>query len=176
MRTRVLATCTLSLLLTVAAAACTKSDDGEGVASVGGSVTPSATPNLSFQEQGRRHAQCMREHGVPEADPQILPDGTVRVGGGYDKQGLDNEVLRTAIQACKPYEPVLTGPDRDLKLAGAREYSRCMRVHGVEDFPDPDASGRLELPQEQTDPDYEQAKAFCRAQPQSSPSPEATRR
>jgi hypothetical protein len=175
-RTRVLATCTLSLLLTVAAAACTKSDEGQGVASMAGSATPSATPNLSFQEQGRRHAQCMREHGVPEADPQILPDGTVRVGGGYDKKELDNEVLKSAIEACKPYEPILTGADGERKMAGAREYSRCMRAQGVEDFPDPDANGRLDLPPEQTDPDYDQARAFCRAQPQSSPTLEASRR
>lgn len=169
MRTRALAACALSFLLSMTAA-CTKPEDGKGVASVGGSATPSATPNLSFQEQGRRHAQCMREHGVPEADPQILPDGTVRVGGGYDKEGLDAEVLRTAIAACKTFEPVMTGSDGDRKLAGAREYSRCMRAHGVEDFPDPDANGRFQLPPEQTDPDYDQAKAFCQAQPQSSPS------
>jgi hypothetical protein len=175
MRSRVLATCALSLLLIMTAAACTKPDDGEGVASVIGATTPSAAASLSFQEQGRRHAQCMREHGVPEVDPQILPDGTVRVGGGYDKHELDDETLRTAIQACKPYEPVLTGPDGDLKLASAREYSRCMRAHGVEDFPDPAANGRIELPREQVDPDYEQAKTFCRAQPASSPS-ETTRR
>jgi hypothetical protein len=174
MRSRVLAACTLSLLLAMAAA-CTKSDVGNGVASVGGSATPSATPNLSIQEQGRRHAQCMREHGVPEADPQILPDGTVRVGGGYDKQELDNDVLSTATQACRPYEIVLSGPDGERKLEGAREYSRCMRAHGVVDFPDPDANGRVELPTEQTDPDYEQARAFCKAQPPSSASPGTTR-
>src|SRR5258706_10592235 len=135
MRSRVRGACPLSLFLAMAGA-CTKSDVGNGVASVGGSATPSATRNLSIQEQGRRHAQCMREHGVPEADPQILPDGTVRVGGGYDKQELDNDVLSTAIQACRPYEIVLSGPDGERKLEGAREYSRCMRAHGVVDFPD----------------------------------------
>jgi hypothetical protein len=174
MEKRVLAACLLPLLL-VTATACSKSNDGKGVASVGGSATPSATANLSFQEQGRRHAQCMREHGVPESDPQILPDGTVRVGGGYDKHGLDGDVLNRAIQACKQYEPVLSGPDRDLKVAGALEYARCMRAHGVEDFPDPDANGRIQLPEEVPD-NYDQAKATCQMQGRSqSPSPGATR-
>jgi hypothetical protein len=173
MRSRVLAACTLSVLLAMTAA-CTKSDDGRDVASVDGSATPNATPNLSVQEQGIRHAQCMRQHGVPEADPQILPDGTVRMGGGYDKEALDGDVLNTATQACKPYEPVLSGPDGS-KLQGAREYSRCMRAHGVQDFPDPDANGHVDLPTEQTDPDYDQARTFCKAQPLSSASPGTTR-
>jgi hypothetical protein len=42
-----------------------------------------------------------------------------------------------------------------------------MRANGVENFPDPDASGRIVLPPEQTDPDYEQAKATCDAQARS---------
>lgn len=174
MRTRFLVVCLLPVLL-ASAAACTKSAGGRNVASVNGAAAPSMTPSLSFADQGRRHAQCMREHGVPESDPQILPDGTVRVGGGYDKHTLDQEVLGNAIQACKQYEPVLSGPDGERKLAGQREYSRCMRAHGVEDFPDPDANGHIQLPAEQTDPDYEQAKAFCHAQPLSSPSPGMSR-
>lgn len=174
MKIRALATCALSLLLATATA-CTKSDDGRPVASVGGAATPSATPNPGIQEQGRRHAQCMREHGVPEPDPQILPDGTVRVGGGLDKQGLDGDVLNKAIQACRQYELVLTGPDGERKSAGLREYSQCMRAHGVQEFPDPAADGRIQLPPEQTDPDYEQAQATCKAQPLSSPSPGTTR-
>ena len=172
MRMRVLAVC-LPIMMLVVAAGCSTSTDGNGVASVNGSAVPSATATLSFAELGRRHARCMREHGVPEADPQVQPNGDVRVGGGYDKHALDQDVLSTAIEACKQYEPDLSGlpaADRELKLDGAREYSRCMRAHGVEDFPDPDANGRFQLPQEMTDPDYDQAKETCQGQPRS-PSP-----
>src|SRR3982751_3260746 len=110
MTKRVLLATGLLPLLLVAAVACTKAKNGNGVASVGGSATPSATPTLSFQEQGLRHARCMREHGVPEADPVVNADGGVRVGGGYDKSAVGDEVLRGAIEACKQYEPVLS-PD-----------------------------------------------------------------
>lgn len=158
---RVLVACLLPLVL-VTTAGCAKSPTGRDVASVNGSAAPSPTPSLSFEAQGRRHAQCMRAHGVPESDPQVQPNGSVRVGGGYDKQSLDPDVVDAAILACRPYEPVLAGPDRDLKTQGALEYARCMRAHGVENFPDPDANGRFALPTEQSDPDYDAARATCR--------------
>ncbi|MFE9206590.1 hypothetical protein [Micromonospora sp. NPDC007230] len=172
---RAMAACLLPLLL-VGAVGCSTSADGEDVASVNGSAAPSVTPSLDTVEQGRRHAQCLREHGIPASDPQVQPNGTVRFGGGFDKGSVDAEALARAIQACRRYEPVLSGGDRDRKTAGAIEYARCMRANGVADFPDPDANGEIQLPPEQTDPDYDQAEATCRAQVREpSPSPGATR-
>jgi hypothetical protein len=166
MRTRSLATFLLPLVLTTVAA-CAGADDGEGVASVSGSAAASATSSPDVAEQGRRHARCMREHGVPESDPRVQADGSVRLGGGYDKDSVDDGVMDAAREACKRYEPVLSGEDREPKTEGAREYARCMRANGVEDFPDPDADGRLRLPPEQTDPHYDDAKATCDAQARS---------
>jgi hypothetical protein len=148
----------------VALAACSKSTDGKGVASASGSARPSPTPSLSDVEQGRRHAQCMRDNGVPEQDPRTRPDGTVQIGGGYDKDAVDQNTLRNAIAACRAFEIVLAPEDQARKLHSQREYSRCMRAHGVEDFPDPDANGQIILPDEITDPDFDAAKAFCEAQ------------
>jgi hypothetical protein len=175
MRKRVLAAC-LPLLVLVAVSACSKSDDGKDVASVNGSAAPSATSNLSETEQARRHARCMREHGVPESDPQVRPDGSVRIGGGYEKGSVDGEVLAKAIEACKQYEPVLSGPDDALKLEVLRQFSRCMRAHAVENYPDPDASGRFDVEQPvREDPQYDQAETTCDAQARAyTPSP-ATR-
>jgi hypothetical protein len=164
------------LLVLALAAGCSHSHSGKGVASANGSAAVSATPTLSFLEQGRRHAQCMREHGVPEQDPVVNPDGNVRVGGGYDKQTLDPGVLDRAIQACKSYEPVLTGTAAELKRQGGLLLARCMREHGVENFPDPDANGRLntDLPGLQDDPQYGDAWQYCRSQPDS-PAPSASK-
>jgi hypothetical protein len=150
-------------LLLVTATACTKTDDGQGVASAKGSAAPSPTPSLSEFEQRRRYAQCMRAHDVPEPDPEVLPDGSTR-RGRYDKDAVDGDVLARARQACKAYEVVLPAAVMAPKIAAMREYSRCMRAHGVENFPDPDSKGSIRLPQEQTDPDYDQAKATCDAQ------------
>src|SRR3954465_12138761 len=107
MRTRVLAACLLPLLLVIAAA-CSKSNDGKGVASVGGSATPSLSP----LERGIRYAQCMRQHGVPMPDPG--PDGDRRAVTG-DKDAIDEDVLRKAQEACKQYQPVASGPDEAAK-------------------------------------------------------------
>jgi hypothetical protein len=164
MRTRFLVVCLLPALL-VTPAGCTGSAEGKGVASVNGSAAPSPTPSISVVERLRRHAQCMREHDVPEPDPEVQPDGSAR-RGRVDKDAVDPEVLARALAACKPYELALSdyGASGDAKLAELREFARCMRTHGVEDFPDPDPSGRFQLPERQTDPDYEQAKATCDAQ------------
>jgi hypothetical protein len=162
MRKPILALC-LPVLAMVVATGCAQSDDGKGVASVGGSGRPSATASLSVLEQGRRHAQCMRDHGVPEADPRVNSDGGVSVGGGYDKQALDQDVFARAVEACKPYQVVLSPADMALKLAGARAVAQCMRAHGVENFPDPDPNDLSKsLPDAvRDDPQYDEAKAIC---------------
>lgn len=168
MTRRVLAALLPLLLL----AACTTVDDGTGVASAGGTATPRATPTLSFQEQGLRHARCMREHGVPEADPVVDGNGNVRVGGGYDKGAIDGEVFARAIEACKQYQPVLDAGEMAAKLDAAREESRCMRAHGVEDFPDPEPNLDVEVPDSaRQDPQYEEARAACIRHGGRSPAP-----
>jgi hypothetical protein len=162
MTKRILAVCGPILALVVTAG-CAKPDDGNSVASVGGTTQPSATASLSVVEQGRRHAQCMRDHGVPEADPRVQEGGGVQVGGGYDKSALDQDVLARAIEACKPYQ-VVFGPDvMAMKLAGAREIAKCMRAHGVENFPDPNPNDLgLSVPDAvRDDPQYDQASAIC---------------
>jgi hypothetical protein len=162
MKKPILAVC-VAILAMVVAAGCAKPDDGAGVASAGGATTPSATASLSVLEQGRRHAQCMRDHGVPEADPRVNPDGGVSVGGGYDKHTLDQDVLDKAIEACKPDQVVLSPEVMALKLAGARVVAQCIRAHGVENFPDPDPNDlSRSLPDAvRDDPQYDEAKAVC---------------
>ena len=174
MRTRFLVGCLVPALL-LATAGCASSAGGGGVATVSSSVRPSPTPSLTFLAQGIRYAQCLRQHGIPTPDPSVDSNGEVHILG-VDKHALDDNVFATGLQACEPYKPV-TPPDLlDQKLSSAREYSRCMRAHGVESYPDPDADGRIRLPEEQTDPDYDQAKVVCDAQSRSArPSAAATR-
>jgi len=157
-----LAVC-LPIVTLVVVAGCARPDEGNRVASVSGTAGTSATPNLSVLEQGRRHAQCMRDHGVPEADPRVKPDGGVQVGGGYDKHTLDQGVLDAAIEACKAFQVVLSPEDQALKLAGARQLAQCMRANGVADFPDPDPNdlSRSVPDAVRDDPQYDQARLVC---------------
>ncbi|GGM45079.1 hypothetical protein GCM10007977_053260 [Dactylosporangium sucinum] len=161
-----------ALLLAAALAGCTAPAGGDPVATVSGSATPRATTTLSAQEQGLRHARCMREHGVPEADPVVGADGGVRVGGGFDKGQIDADVLAAAMAACRQYESVLSPEDLNLKLEAAREESRCMRAHGVEDFPDPEADLHRDVPESvRLDPQYDEAAAACIRHGGRSPAP-----
>jgi hypothetical protein len=159
MRTRVLVGCLASLVLALATS-CTKADGGGGVASVTGSAAPSPTPSLTQMEQAIRYTQCMREHGVPMRDPDA--NGDVR-GADVSKGSIDTATVTAAQQACNRYQPVGDPELEAQRLERAREYSRCMRRSGVDDFPDPDAEGRVQLPDEITDPDYDDAKATCEA-------------
>ncbi|GAA2374097.1 hypothetical protein GCM10010170_076990 [Dactylosporangium salmoneum] len=143
------------MVLLAGASACGGPTGGNGAA-------PAATASLHGIDLARRHAQCMREHGVPEEDPKENPDGSIE-HQRYDKDAVDQATLGAAIEACRPYEPVLQGPGADEKIGILRDYAKCMRERGVEDFPDPDANGRIQLPEEQTDPDYDTAKAYCDA-------------
>jgi hypothetical protein len=175
MRKRVLAVC-LPLLVLVAVTGCAKgkADDGKDVASVQGSAAPTATPSVSEIERGRQHAQCMRDHGVPEADPQINADGSVHTGGGYDKHTLDDNVLAKAIEACKQYQRVLSPDVLAKKVEGARQVAKCMREHGVEGYPDPDPNdlGKSLPDAVRDDPQYDSAKDICDTKQSSTPATE----
>jgi hypothetical protein len=165
-RTRFLAAC-LVLVVLAWTAACSKSAGSNGVASVSGTATPSATPSLSLLEQGIRYAQCMRQHGVPMPDPVANGNGIhLR---GVDKDAVDADVLSRAEQVCQQYRPVLSASDRAQKVEKALQYSQCMRGHGVQNYPDPDSSGGVQLdPSVNQDPQYDKAKTICDAQSRSS--------
>lgn len=162
MRTRILAVCLLPVLLTAACTNGSESTDGKGVATVDGSARPSVTPSLSLLEQGRLFARCMRDHAVPMEDPQVDPNGDVHMPGA-DKKSLPDDTLVKAHEACDRLTPVLDADTLAQKKKSARDYSKCMRANGVEAFPDPEPDGRIRLPEEQTDPDYDRAKGICDA-------------
>ncbi|MFI5914495.1 hypothetical protein [Dactylosporangium sp. NPDC051541] len=160
------------LLLLAALAGCTRADDGKDVATAGGAPAVAASTSLSAHDQGLRHARCMREHGVPEADPVVDADGGVRAGAGYDKGAIDAGVLNQAIEACRAYETALSADDRTRKLDAAREESRCMRANGVEEFPDPEPNLNRDVPESvRLDPQYDAAAAACIRHGGRSPSP-----
>jgi hypothetical protein len=141
-------------------------NDGEGVATAGGTPTSAATGDNSdagaddgdMAEKMRRFAACMREHGIDMPDPEVDGDGRVRVqiggagaqaGSGTSGGGAppDREKLEAAQQACKQYlpnggEPPKMDPEQVEK---ARQFAKCMRENGVPNFPDPQADGGVRI-------------------------------
>jgi hypothetical protein len=155
----------LSVVLAVTAAlgalaACGRPEPAPDVASVdqagaGAGATPE--PSLSPEDRRVKFAQCMREHGVPLEDN----GGAIRIGGPDSE--IDLAQAEAAMQACRQYSPFGEGgPGADPQTEERiRQFARCMRERGVEDFPDPDA-GRMRIDgRVADDPDFPAAQREC---------------
>ncbi|MEV0825528.1 hypothetical protein [Nonomuraea rubra] len=131
-----------ALLAALAAAGCGSQQSGTGVASVTAtSATPTSSPTATAsadpQEQGRKFAQCMREHGVPMEDPG--PDGSGGLAVIAEK-GADGKTKK-AIEDCRhlsPFKDRKQSTPEDIELL--REFAKCMRENGV-NMPDPNPDG-----------------------------------
>lgn len=147
---RVRADVLLCLLAVLFAAGCGARDDGDGIATAGGTPTPSgsAGPARAGDDglaEALRHAQCIRDNGVPNfPDPKLNADGGISldVRGGVDKEKVD-----AAMERCKHLEPGGGQPgqtDPEMQ-ARALQYAKCMRANGVPRFPDPTKDGGIAL-------------------------------
>jgi hypothetical protein len=109
----------------------------------------------------------MRSHGVPNfPDPVLTPSG----GYGYRTTGIDPgaAAFQGALQACKdlpsPWHP--TGQ----QLSPAQQqawlsWAKCIRAHGVPNFPDPTFSGRaVQIPGVSSSPQLQSAMDACKSQ------------
>ncbi|NUP69501.1 MAG: hypothetical protein HOV96_34960 [Nonomuraea sp.] len=135
----------LAAALLTALAGCGGQQSGTGVASVtrtSAEPTAAATPTASAdpQEQGRKFAACMREHGVPMEDPDPSGGGGLKMLTG---KNVDKEKIRKAAEDCRAYSPF---KDRtNLKpedVEQMRRLAACMRENGV-DMPDPNPDGSM---------------------------------
>jgi hypothetical protein len=130
-----------------------------GVASIGtttaagaGAVATSGSPPAG--ELGE-FSSCMRSHGVTSfPDPAALDSSAgIRAAKGRMAQIAASEVSSATFQkaqrACANYygpptQPAHVNPQEIQKLLAV---SRCMRAHGIPDFPDPNpTTGHLGTP------------------------------
>ena len=138
-------TITLSLLAaTIGLAACGSSDPSTS--------TAAGNPAAAKQASGVRFAQCIRAHGVPSfPDPGSNGQGGIQIqqsrrsGSGASTEvngvAVNGPAFRNAMQACRGYLPNGGRPTaaETAKLRSqALAMSRCMRSHGVPNFPDPE--------------------------------------
>ncbi|WP_188190849.1 hypothetical protein [Nonomuraea sp. SYSU D8015] len=163
MRRTLIATALLGAL----AAGCGSQASGTGVASVStGSTPPSAgaTPTTTAdpKEQGRKFAQCMREHGIPMEDPDA------KGGGGMEliDENIDKNKLREATEACRAHAPFMDRKRLDPEgVEQLRRFARCMRENGV-DMPDPNPDGTFASGTARNfkhdDPQFKKAIEACR--------------
>lgn len=139
----------VGLLATIGllAAACGVGSKDPGAASVGSSTATTVTSSGSSgsgssgeasQSQQLQLAQCMRSHGVPN-----FPDPSP--GGGQlnaiSAAGINTQspTYQAAEHACEKYTPAanMTPAQSAAENTKGLEFSKCMRSHGVPNFPDP---------------------------------------
>jgi hypothetical protein len=132
------------IALVVAAAACGGSSGGAGVAQSGSPASASQTSSShgSTKKGPLAFSQCMRAHGITNF-PDPGRNGAIQVQGG-PSGGLDpnSSQFQAAQQACQSLiGGKNTGPLRGQHRDEALRFSRCMRAHGIKDFPDPSSQG-----------------------------------
>jgi hypothetical protein len=119
------------------------------------SASPSTMPDAQILALGRQVAQCIREHGIPG-----LPDPTVENGRLILPVGavanIPDSQIKAAQNACQSIIDQLpssalggTGdrsraPLSATDLAKVREWAKCVRQHGLSDFPDPRPDGTFD--------------------------------
>jgi hypothetical protein len=151
---------------TLFTAACNGTASGNGVAGAG-----SASPSASSSPGGASalaFSRCMRAHGIKDF-PDPGSNGAINVNGapGSDLDRNDPR-FQAADQACKSLlPPGHTGSSGALRTANLH-YARCMRSHGISDFPDPNADGSLSLKispggdLDPNNPQYKKANNACK--------------
>jgi hypothetical protein len=124
---------------------------------------PSATPTNESEADPLAYSQCMRDHGI-EKFPDPDANGSISIEGG---PGLDprNPEFKAAEKACESLlPPPPSDEERAKEGADALKYAKCMRDKGIENFPDPNAEGGINIePGMGFDPESPQFEAADKA-------------
>jgi hypothetical protein len=151
---------TIALLAACAllATACSHSSPRRGVANVG-------SAELAY-------ASCMRSHGIgdfpdPDSSGQIdLKGAALRGGPNSDLSGTSPQ-FQAAATACQSLQPTESTTQQHQDATQALMWARCMRSHGITNFPDPDSSGGFHVAAIRADgvdvttPQFQAAAAAC---------------
>jgi hypothetical protein len=79
--------------------------------------------------------------------------------------GVSSSQFAAAQRACQHLRPSPTAAQQRAVAAESLQFSRCVRSHGVPNFPDPDSTGRIPDPAtvgvNQGSPKFEAANQAC---------------
>ena len=139
---------------------------GPGVANAG--PTASASPTGSGYGSALAYSRCMRAHGITRfPDPDSHGNLGLNAGPGT---GIDpnSAQYKAADQACKHLMPAPNASQAAQDRPALLKYARCMRAHGIPDFPDPQPGGGFSIKQtpgsdlNPNSPLYEAADNACK--------------
>jgi len=111
------------------------------LAACGSGTAGSSKAGGSTNSQLLAFAGCMRSHGVPNFPD---PDSS----GKFTKESLQqlgvssNSQLQAAQSACDHLLPNGGQPNQAQVVSGMLDFARCMRSHGVPNWPDPTTDSR----------------------------------
>jgi hypothetical protein len=108
-----------------------------------GTGTGAANTAPGGKSRDLEFSDCMRSHGVTNF-PDPTPNG-LQIPVNINTQ---SPTFRSAQQACKQYLPGAGAPPATAPRdrAAALAFAKCMRTHGVPEFPDPDLSSPTNAP------------------------------
>jgi hypothetical protein len=129
------------LVALVAAAALAAACSSGGGSHDAASPSPNATSARSLATQAIRFDSCIRAHGIPD-----FPDSAVYMNGGQLELHVPGYLksepqFLSALQACQKYLIGGAAPVKHVNLDEELAFARCMRSHGITDFPDPASDG-----------------------------------
>ena len=150
----------LACLALVAAACSSPAKTGTGAGPAHGSARQS---ELAF-------SRCMRAHGISDFPDPSSQGGIALNGGPGSDLNPSSPLFKAANSACKPLLPppkALSPAQQAAARAQALRYARCMRAHGISDFPDPNSQGQLQIQAQQgsaldpNNPRFQAANKAC---------------
>jgi len=154
------------LIVAASATACGGKSTSPGIAALG---TSSASPSASSSGHGSAlaYSQCMRAHGISDfPDPNSNGSIGLNAEAGSDLSP-DNPQYQAANNTCKSLKPAVSQQQRQAVATALLNYAKCMRQHGISDYPDP-SNGSLRVassPGSDLDPDnpqFQRANIACK--------------
>lgn len=142
--------------VTALAAACS-GGDSHAAASSSRNATSAQS---SARQSGILFANCMRSQGVSNF-PDPGPGGLFDVPRGVKREPQ----FQSASQACQKDLPGggSAAKARHVNIQQELNFARCMRSHGITDFPDPLPGGGWDLPGNSNSPQFEAAARACQS-------------
>jgi hypothetical protein len=89
---------------------------------------------------GAKFSACMRKHGVHNF-PDPNGQGVIQFGSGIEPNSPTFKSARTACQKLLPNGGQPTPQQQARAQQQLLAFSKCMRAHGIKDFPDPSSGG-----------------------------------
>jgi hypothetical protein len=133
------------IALAIGAAGCSGS---KGHASA--APSPSAMTEERLLAIGREHAQCLRDHGIPNVGEPNVWHGLLRFGG--PQQEPDPATADAAYKACQSIQDQVPArylyqnwkpTPADVDAMG--KFADCLRQHGFPDWPNPNGDGQFPI-------------------------------